>query len=117
MSKNVEPPAAAPTLPSVFDATPEVLGGIPARQGFAYQDDVAAGFYIQMLLRNDLIEVACETYDDIRLVWQRDAGKIIEFVQVKAECHAPKETDPLATEVMNPLFAREEKWRWRSWHA
>jgi len=85
MSKNVEPPAAAPTLPSVFDATPEVLGGIPARQGFAYQDDVAAGFYIQMLLRNDLIEVACETYDDIRLVWQRDAGKIIEFVQVKAE--------------------------------
>lgn len=85
MSTNVEPSTAAPTLPSVFDATPEVLGGIPARQGFAYQDDVAAGFYIQMLLRGDLIEVACETYDDIRLVWQRDVEKIIEFVQVKAE--------------------------------
>lgn len=85
MNTNAEPTAAAPALPSVFDATPEVLGGIPARQGFAYQDDVAAGFYIQMLLCGDLIEVACETYDDIRLVWQRDVEKIIEFVQVKAE--------------------------------
>lgn len=33
------------------------------------------------------------------------------------ECQAPKETNPLATEVMTPLFAREESWRSRSWHA
>lgn len=85
MSANVVQAPAAPLLTSVFDAAPDVLGGVPARQGFAYQDDVAAGFYIQMLQRADLIEVACETYDDIRLVWQRDAEKIIEFVQVKAE--------------------------------
>lgn len=85
MGTTIESSAVAPALLSVFESTPELLGGIPARQGFAFQDDVAAGFYIKMLLRNDLIEVACETYDDIRLVWQRDAEKIIEFVQVKAE--------------------------------
>lgn len=85
MSTTIDPNALAPALPSVFDAEPEDLGGIYARKGFAYQDEVAAGFFIEMLLRDDLIEVACETYDDIRLVWLKDAEKVIEFVQVKAE--------------------------------
>lgn len=72
-------------LPSVFDALPDDLGGIHARQGFAYQDHVAAGFYIEMLTKDNLIEVACETYDDVRLVWQEQQTPTVEFVQVKAE--------------------------------
>jgi Cap4 dsDNA endonuclease len=72
-------------MPSVFDVAPEDLGGIYARLGFAYQDDVAAGFYLQMLSSVDLIEVSCETYDDILLVWQEPGNTILEFVQVKAE--------------------------------
>jgi hypothetical protein len=85
MSTTVDPKVLSSALPSVFNAKPEDLGGIHARKGFAYQDEVAAGFYIKMLLRTDLIEVACETYDDIRLIWQKDTEKTIEFVQVKAE--------------------------------
>lgn len=72
-------------LPSVFEAVPEDLGGIYARQGFAYQDDVAAGFYVQMLSDSNLSEVSCETYDDILLVWHGEGGKVLEFVQVKGE--------------------------------
>jgi hypothetical protein len=72
-------------LPSVFDTHPHDLGGVYARQGFAYQDDVAAGFYLQMLKSSNLLEVSCETYDDILLVWQDTNDKVLEFVQVKAE--------------------------------
>lgn len=72
-------------FPSVFDTAPSDLGGIHARQGFAYQDDVAAGFYLQMLVSSNLLEVSCETYDDILLVWQDTNDKVLEFVQVKAE--------------------------------
>lgn len=72
-------------LPSVFDTHPHDLGGIYARQGFAYQDDVAAGFYLQMLVLSNLLEVSCETYDDILLVWRDTNDKVLEFVQVKAE--------------------------------
>jgi hypothetical protein len=72
-------------LLSVFDAVPEEIGGIQARQGFAFQDDVAAHFYVQMLLDENLNEVSCETYDDIVLIWQSESSKMAEFVQVKAE--------------------------------
>lgn len=71
--------------PSVFDAMPPDLGGVYARQGFAYQDEVAARFYIEMLTNENLAEVWCETHDDILLVWKSDAPKIVEYVQVKAE--------------------------------
>lgn len=73
------------TLQSIFDTAPLDFGGINARQGFAYQDDVAAMFYLQMLSDPDLIEISCETYDDILLMWQVGGIKIVEFVQVKAE--------------------------------
>ena len=73
------------TRSSVFDAMPPDLGGIYARQGFAYQDEVAAKFYIEMLTNENLVEVWCETHDDILLVWKSDAPQIVEFVQVKAE--------------------------------
>lgn len=72
-------------LPSIFDTAPSDLGGIYARQGFSYQDDVAAKFYLEMLISNHLVEVSCETYDDILLVWQNGNEKTLEFVQVKAE--------------------------------
>ncbi|MBI3547118.1 MAG: DUF4297 domain-containing protein, partial [Gammaproteobacteria bacterium] len=60
------------SLQSVRDTMPTNQGGIYARQGFAYQDDVAAKFYIEMLSNENLIEVACETHDDIVLIWKRD---------------------------------------------
>lgn len=82
VSKN---PLNTKILLSIFESPPLDLGGIHARQGFAYQDDVAAGFYLQMLSSVDLLEVSCETYDDILLVWQHDGNKTLEFVQVKAE--------------------------------
>lgn len=72
-------------LPSIFDTAPLDLGGIHARRGFAYQDQVAAYFYLQMLSERSLLEVSCETYDDILLVWREDDKKFLEFVQVKAE--------------------------------
>lgn len=64
---------------------PPDLGGIHARQGFSYQDEVAARFYIEMLTNENLVEVWCETHDDILLVWKSDGPPIVEFVQVKAE--------------------------------
>ncbi len=78
-------PEAPPPLPSVYDADPVDLGGISARQGFAYQDEVAASFYLEMLSDDNLIEVSCETYDDILLIRQRDSTKFVEYVQVKGE--------------------------------
>lgn len=72
-------------LQSIFNTVPNDFGGINARRGFAYQDEVAAYFYLEMLSNQSLIEVSCETYDDILLVWQEDNEKILEFVQVKAD--------------------------------
>lgn len=73
------------TLPSIFDTVPTDTGGIHARQGFAYQDDVAVSFYLRMISTPDLVEVSCETYDDILLIWNIDGTKFVEFVQVKEE--------------------------------
>lgn len=70
---------------SIFDSPPDDLGGIHARKGFSYQDDIAAKFYIHMLSHEALEEVSCETYDDILLVWNSESGPVLEFVQVKAE--------------------------------
>ena len=72
-------------LLSVFDSGPGELGGVYARQGFAHQDDIAASFYVQMLSDSTLRKVACETSDDILLVWQLNGAIILEFVQVKSE--------------------------------
>jgi len=108
-------------LSSVFDAVPEDPGGICARQGFAYQDDVAAGFYVRMLSDSNLSEVSCETYDDILLVWHGEGGKVLEFVQVKGEhpdqlwsvaklCErskSPKSPDGKGTSVLERSLARD----------
>ncbi|MCW8929984.1 MAG: DUF4297 domain-containing protein [Gammaproteobacteria bacterium] len=73
------------TLLSIDDDAPEDLGGVYARQGFAYQDDVAAHFLIEMLKNEELTEVRCETNEDITNIWVRNNNRIAEYVQVKAE--------------------------------
>lgn len=74
-------------LPPPRKIRPSDSGGSIARAGFAFQDHVAAGFCIEMLTREDLKEVWCETYDDIVLVWDKAGEELFEFVQVKAENH------------------------------
>jgi hypothetical protein len=73
-------------LPSIFDLEPLEKGGEVARQGFLYQDHVGAGFCIDMVELNELLEVWFETHDDIMLIWQESGDTIkVEFVQVKHE--------------------------------
>ena len=58
-------------------------GGVAARQGFRYQDHVAAQFVLYMIGDPRLLRVECETADDILLVWASGAGERPEYVQVK----------------------------------
>ena len=68
---------------SVYDLPPIELGGVEARKGFAFQDHVSAGFSLDMLEDVTLIEVWCETLDDITLIFHLADGVCVEFVQVK----------------------------------
>ena len=72
-----------PSLPSIHALSPIESGGSDAIRGFDYQDDVAAAFCIEMIESDDLLQVQCETYDDITLVWQNYTVEKVEFVQVK----------------------------------
>ncbi|HEY0597286.1 HamA C-terminal domain-containing protein [Sphingopyxis sp.] len=58
-------------------------GGIAARRGFRIQDHVAARLALDMLVSPDLVQLECETGDDIVLRWEEPAGSLIEYVQVK----------------------------------
>lgn len=72
---------------SYRDLDPLEEGGPTARQGFNYQDHVAASKCLDMLLnaeKNRLCEVWCEAEDDIVLVWQIQGEEWFEFVQVKS---------------------------------
>src|SRR3954447_19915883 len=71
-------------LPSIYDLPPIETGGVQNRKGIAFQDHVAAGFCLRMLEDEQLIEVWCETQDDITLVWRFDFGTIVEFAQAKS---------------------------------
>ncbi len=73
-----------PQIKSIRDLPPLERGGVEARQGFEFQDHVAAQLLIEMLERTDLLEVWCETHDDITLFWEGDDCEEVEFVQVKA---------------------------------
>jgi hypothetical protein len=76
---------APEALPSIYDLSPLEQGGPLARTGFLYQDHVAARFCIDMLRNPKLLEVWCETLDDITLIWAIDGGGVtVEFVQVKS---------------------------------
>ena len=76
-----------PTPLSIHLLEPLEQGGVIARQGFTYQDHVAAGFVLEMIAGEPagglLAAVWCETEDDITLIWQRASGEHVEFVQVK----------------------------------
>jgi len=72
-------------LPSFRDCAPTEDGGSIARAGFAYQDHVAVRFCFDLLSDPTLIEVCCETYDDVVLVRSTEAGESVELVQVKSD--------------------------------
>jgi hypothetical protein len=69
---------------SVYDLAPLEAGGSIARQGFAFQDHVAVGFCLDLLMNPSLLEVWCETQDDITLLWRSVTDVIVEFTQVKS---------------------------------
>jgi hypothetical protein len=72
-------------LPSIYDLSPLEQGGPVARLGFLYQDHIAARFCIDMLRNPKLLEVWCESLDDITLIWTVEGGGVtVEFVQVKS---------------------------------
>ncbi len=75
------------TPPSIFDLEPLEHGGEDARQGFGFQDHVAAGLCIDMLLDPSIKEVWCETHDDITVLFEVDStkGLKVEFIQVKSD--------------------------------
>jgi hypothetical protein len=73
------------TQPSIHQLTPLEEGGVIARSGFKFQDHVAVGFCLQMLIEDNLKQVWCESQDDITLIWDGGVlGEEVEFVQVKS---------------------------------
>lgn len=77
--------SAQPPLMSVDDLKPIEEGGAVARTGFAYQDEIAVRMVLRMLSDPDLLQVSCETQDDLVLVHRASANtRRAEFVQVKA---------------------------------
>ncbi|MBB5234162.1 dsDNA nuclease domain-containing protein [Deinococcus budaensis] len=73
-----------PARRSYRDLTPREYGGEEARKGFDFQDHVTAGYCLDMLLGGDLVEVWCETLDDVTLVHDRNGHETYEFVQAKS---------------------------------
>jgi tetratricopeptide (TPR) repeat protein len=73
---------------SYHELLPNEIGGVNARAGFHYQDHVAVGFLLEMLENNNLLEVWCESHDDITLVWNGENSEEFEFVQVKDIQHS-----------------------------
>lgn len=71
------------------ELVPSEKGGKENRKGIAFQDHVAAGFLIQLLEDPTLIEVWCESQDDITLVWLRSGTECVEYVQVKGQMSRP----------------------------
>lgn len=71
-------------IPSIHSLPPLERGGVEARIGFAVQDHVAASYLIRLLEEPTLLEVWCETHDDITLIWQATESQEVEFVQVKS---------------------------------
>lgn len=80
---NLEARIEPPKQISYRDVPPLESGGEIARQGFRYQDHVAAGFMLEMLDDDDFLEVWCESLDDITNIRRGSQGEEFEFVQVK----------------------------------
>lgn len=75
--------------PSIFDLAPIEEGGVIARDGFTYQDHIAARWCLRMLNTPDIVEVWCESQDDITVIWSIDGETKVEFVQVKSNDSVP----------------------------
>jgi Cap4 dsDNA endonuclease len=59
-------------------------GGVVARRGFTYQDHIAVSLCLDMVKAgSQIIEVWCESQDDITLIYQIGGDVVVEFVQVK----------------------------------
>jgi len=67
-------------LPTIKEIPVPTKGGIPARQGFSFQDHVAARYVLQLVDNPTLLEVICEAHDDIVLIWR---GQAVTYVQAK----------------------------------
>lgn len=71
---------------SVRTLRPLEVGGPNARRGFAVQDHVAAAWCLKMCEQPGLLEVWCESQDDITAYWDLGGGlEEVEFVQVKSD--------------------------------
>jgi Cap4-like dsDNA endonuclease family protein len=70
-------------LDDTLDARASDAGAVAARQGFKYQDQVAAFFILTMFEDERLKSVECETADDVLLNWEDGSGSYPEYVQVK----------------------------------
>lgn len=70
------------TLDVLID-DPSNAGGVAARAGFTYQDQVGVGFLLDMLADTTIVAVEFETADDITLRLFEDGSCINEYVQVK----------------------------------
>src|SRR5712671_3370323 len=75
--------SAAGLTTSEPEAPATDAGGVAARQGFKYQDHVAAHFVLAMIADQRLQRVECETADDIHLFWKDGDAEFSEYVQVK----------------------------------
>ncbi|MBB4610945.1 Hachiman antiphage defense system protein HamA [Sphingomonas yabuuchiae] len=58
-------------------------GGIAARKGFRIQDHVAARLALEMIHDSTILQLECETGDDIVLRRISEGQSVIEYVQVK----------------------------------
>jgi len=58
-------------------------GGIAARKGFRIQDHVAARLALEMLHDSTILQLECETGDDVVLRRLEGGQSVIEYIQVK----------------------------------
>ncbi|MFU0504178.1 dsDNA nuclease domain-containing protein [Pseudaminobacter sp. NGMCC 1.201702] len=68
---------------SIIAASTDAGGGIAARKGFRIQDHVAARLALEMLHDSTILQLECETGDDVVLRRIEAGQTIIEYVQVK----------------------------------
>lgn len=67
----------------IDDTVASDAGGVAGRRGQKHQDHVAASFVIDMLDDLSMLQIECETADDVTIRWMIDGVAINEYVQVK----------------------------------
>jgi hypothetical protein len=76
-------------------------GGVAARLGFKYQDHVAASFVLDMIGDPNVLQVECETSDDITRIIRVSGVEIPEYIQVKTTDRDTKWTSKEITDRTN----------------